>query len=153
MRVSADFELLPEPETLLETIRQWFGMPASTFDGHRFWYRKGARAVWIAAKDALPPNDLRLDAFGMLVSRNKSGFKPTSVFIQRFGHAAVGRRVVLSEAQVELFLRRVAQPAVEDLSPGLVIVFEPGGAVLGCGRIKDGQLLSELPKSWTMAWK
>ncbi len=152
MRASDAFERLPDAEVVTAPLAYRFGIDPETFAGHRFWHRPSAKAIWVAAAEAEVPEGLRPEAFGMLVSRMKGKvFKPSTVFIQRFGAAATRNRYALTDAQLDVFLRRapVTVSPVDD-GDGAVLVTDARGHVLGLGRLTGAELLSELPKSWTL---
>ena len=74
--------------------------------------------------------------------------KPTSVFLQRFGHTAFRNVYRLSESEAFRFLKRELL-AVEpkDDARGYALV-RTEDRVIGCGRIKGQTLHSEIPKHW-----
>ena len=150
-RACAGFERHPESDALGRFLVERWGLPADCFNNHHFWHRPGSPAIWIAARDCSPPPALEpvVETVGMLALRHPPpGGKPTSVFLQRFGLLATRNVYRLSEVELARFI--AGEPvAVEpvDAARGYCIV-RTRDAVVGCGRIDDGQLWCELPKSW-----
>ena len=152
MRSYDAFEPVADPAVITAPLAEWFGIPPETFSGHRFWKRPSARAIWVADRGLTPPPGLRPEAFGMLVSRMKSRtFKPSSVFIQRFGGAATRNTCRLTGAQLERLLAREPVPLEgTGATDGLVILRDEGDHPIGVGLLRGGVLETQLPKAWTL---
>lgn len=149
MRVSAAFELLPDQGLVPRHCAERYGIDPDVFAGHRFWIRPGTRVIRIAAARCAVPDGVDAETIGMQVMRKPPPRgKPTSVFLQRFGATAHRNTYTLDAACAERYLRREAQPIdpVDD-AHGYCVV-RTAERVLGCGRIKEGVLYSEIPRSW-----
>ena len=145
------FEPLPEPEAraVYALLEGRFGLPRERLSAYRLWHRAGTPTVWIASVDAEPPRGPRVEAFGLVLMRDPPpGGKPTSVFVQRFGHWATRNVYALSDAQAHAYLRGepVEVAAVDDGRGWAVARW--GSTVLGRGFWRDGVLESQLKKTW-----
>ncbi|MCB9525515.1 MAG: hypothetical protein H6702_19360 [Myxococcales bacterium] len=152
MRNYDAFEPLADPSEVTGPLTRWFGIPPEAFAEHRFWQRPSAKPVWVAHKDLVPPPGLRPEAFGILVSRMKGRiFKPTSVFIQRFGGAATRNTLRLTHEQLDALLERqtLALEGHPEDGDGLVILRDPDDHPIGMGLLRGGVLESMLPKFWS----
>ena len=76
--------------------------------------------------------------------------KPTSVFLQRFGGGATKNVYTLSPEDAERFLRRepVNIEPVDDRRS--YCLARTPDFILGCGRIEENRLISEVPRSWSV---
>lgn len=145
------FEPLPEPDAnaVFGLLEGRFGVSRASLTDYRLWHRPGTPTVWIASVDAEPPRGPRVEAFGMVLMRDPPpGGKPTSAFVQRFGHLATRNVYSLSEAQAQAYLRAepVETAAVDDGRGWAVARW--GATVLGRAFWRDGVLESQLKKSW-----
>lgn len=149
MRDSAVFELLLVQDLVPRWCADRFGIDPAVFAGHRFWRRAGTRVIRIAAARCEIPPGMLVDTIGMQVMRKPPpGGKPTSVFLQRFGASAHRNTYVLDPERAARFLRREAL-AIEPVDAGHgYCVVRTTERVLGCGRVDDGVLYSEVPQSW-----
>ena len=142
-----------EPMENQSLVPRWcdnhFGIDQGVFRDYRFWQRCGGRGIWITPAGFQLPADLNLAALGMLVMRKPPPQgKPTSVFLQRFGGTAFRNVYVLTEEEALSFLKRepLSIKAVDD-ARGYALV-RTANRIVGCGRIADGLLHSEIPKHW-----
>ncbi len=149
MRASVAFEPVPDQAAVLAWLEHRYGLSSAVFAGHRFWHRPGSPAIWIAAADCLPPPGLRLEACGLLMSREPlPRAKPTSVFLQRFAASATRNVVDLDTEGTGRFLRGETQPLPAGSEGRGFCVVRAAGRVLGCGQVTDGELVSLLPRAW-----
>ena len=148
MRASGDFEQI-ERSPILEWLNTRWGMGAEGFSKHHFWRRQGARSLWIAPDGTTPPVGPRVETVGIQVSRRgPPNGKPTGIFLLKFGHLATQNVVVLTDEQAVRFLRREDQPMPAGAQAYGYCVIKGSMGVLGCGRSRDGVLISEVPKAW-----
>jgi hypothetical protein len=149
LRASAAFEPVPDQGAVLAWLDFRYGLTADTFAGHRFWHRPGTPSIWIAAADCAPPPGLRLEAFGLLMSREPlPRAKPTSVFLQRFAATATRNVFDLDVEAAGRFLRGETQPLPAGSEGKGFCVVRAAGRVLGCGQATEGMLVSLLPRAW-----
>lgn len=126
-----------------------FNILPQVFEGYTFWRRLSGKGVWITAPGFEVVAHPSVAALGMLVMRQlPPKGKPTSVFLQRFGQSASRNVYEINDADVLPFLER--KPL--DIDPiddrrGYALV-RTRDRILGCGRVKDGQIVSEIPKHW-----
>ena len=145
---------LPEAVAFLFAwLEDRFGLGEAAFAQHRFWHRPGHPSVWVADAQCLPPMLPRAEAVGLLVARLKGRvIKPTSVFLQRFGHACTRNVYVLDDARLYRWLAHQPVPVTPvDDGDGFVLVRDAAGTPIGCGMLRGAVLTSELPRSWTYA--
>ncbi len=148
MRDSAVFEPHPDRAGLLRWFEYRFGMASAAFTDFDFWQQPGKRTTWIARAGIVLPEGLEVMTVGLVALRDPPPrAKPTSVFLQRFGHLATKGVQTIEDHEVEAFLAGTPRPADEGLN-GYVIV-RTARHVLGCGRVRDGELVTQLPRSWT----
>ena len=138
----------PTRTGVLDFFEGRFGIDPATFADHSFW-EKGAGKVWVLRGDR-PTPAAGIEALGLLALRARQRhWKPTTTFVQRFGHAA-GRNVIgLSAAEADRFLAGDDQAIGWDGDWGyLIATAEVGGgpAALGVGLFTDGVLRSQVPK-------
>jgi len=75
--------------------------------------------------------------------------KPTSYFLQRFGHLAKRNHLVLDGEELRQYcLRTPLEVSDSDLTDGYCII-SSRTHVLGCGRLADGVLTNMWPKHFT----
>ena len=145
---------LPEAVAFLFAwLEDRFGLGEAAFAQHRFWHRRGHPSVWVADAQCLPPVLPRAEAVGLLVARLKGRvIKPTSVFLQRFGHACTRNVYVLDDARLYRWQAHQPVPVTRvDDGDGFVLVRDAAGTPIGCGMLRGAVLTSELPRSWTYA--
>ena len=150
--------------TALEWLGDRFGFPPETFHPYTLWLT-GQEKMWIADQSctALATSVfVPLETIGLpLVRRTSHRFKPTTVGLQRFGSHVQYQTITLDNHQCNHFmgghyqtLRAVSigpQKAgntrvSSDLQKGFIHV-RYGSYELGCGRVKNGVLYSEIPKA------
>ena len=150
MRAAAFFIPLPEPEALLAWLDATYGLPADLFAGHRFWLRTDSGTLWLTDAGTVPPPGVRLDAFGLLAFRDAPPRgRPTNTFALRFGAHATKSVLELDVAASRALLAGEPVAVADATETGWRIVRGPG-QVLGMGWVAEGQLRSELPRSWRL---
>ncbi|MDF9747004.1 DUF7122 family protein [Natrinema salsiterrestre] len=88
-------------EEVVDLFADRFGIPPETFDDYTFW-EKGAGKIWIYGGEA--PTPLRIEAIGMTCLRTRQEhWKPTTDFVQRFGHRATDCVIELDREQARRF--------------------------------------------------
>lgn len=149
MRSYAAFELFPQTDFLLEWLERRYGIAREVFAAHRFWYRPGSPAVWVAAAECEPTNGVLLESIGMMVTRQEPPRGMLcNVFVHRFGMHATLHVVTLNKEQASLFLNRedVELPEVPE-EQGFAIV-RTATRPLGTGKVEGRILHSHIPNSW-----
>ena len=126
-----------------------FDIDPTIFDGYTFWRRQSGKGVWITAPGFEEVRHESIAALGMLVMRQlPPKGKPTSVFLQRFGQSASRNVYQIDEVDVISFLeRKPLEIAPIDDRRGYALV-RTRDRIIGCARVKDGRLVSEIPKHW-----
>ncbi|NEP46345.1 MAG: hypothetical protein F6K35_46975 [Okeania sp. SIO2H7] len=147
----------------MEWMGDRFGIPQTTLDRYHFW-RTGQEKIWIAdqACTALALSvGVALETIGIpFVRRTSRSFKPTTAGLQRFGTFAQRQTIALTADQTQRFMagqqplpfhcdKSVLIPGStrsDNIQQGFIHV-RYGPYELGCGRIKDNFLYSEIPKA------
>ncbi|VBB43144.1 conserved hypothetical protein [uncultured Desulfatiglans sp.] len=124
-----------------------FGIPAARFDeflllgSRRSWFllrKSGALAA--AAR-------LKIEQAGLKAFQQVGAFvKPTTRFIQLFGHLATRARVVVDREMLARLTAGERIPVDSAAGQGYLILEYAEGGILGLGFLKDGLLRSQLPK-------
>ncbi|WP_247728940.1 DUF7122 family protein [Halovivax limisalsi] len=134
-------------EELLEYFADRFAIPPETFDAYTFW-EKGAGKIWIYSGEA--PDPIEIEALGMTCLRTRQEhWKPTTDFVQRFGHRASECVIDLDESAAARFVAGEDQELEWDGDWGyLIAAHEVAGerAPLGIGLYVYGELRSLVPK-------
>ena len=155
MQLESDaFRPSPETTNIVEWCEQKFGIAPSVFDGYRFWSRPSSDKVWVADIRCRPEMGGLCEAIGVLGLR---GFpprsKPTSVFLQQFAKKANRNVYCISPADALRFLRRETIDIVPVDDGNGYCVVRTETHVLGCGRVRGRQLVSEIPGDWARAFE
>ncbi|MDB9525720.1 NOL1/NOP2/sun family putative RNA methylase [Oscillatoria sp. CS-180] len=138
------------PGNPVDTLRKRFAIAPDVFPTYTCW-ATGKRRLWLASGASLSPSQVRPQSYGIPLATNTNlGLKPSTAFLQRFGHLIQRNKINLpNEEAASLFLQGKTQPVKSTADFGYVHVqfqeFE-----LGCGRYTNGQLQSQLPK--TLRW-
>ncbi len=134
-------------EGVLSYFEDRFGIPRETFEEYSFW-EKGAGKIWIYAGEA--PAPIEIEAIGMTCLRTRQEhWKPTTDFIQRFGHEASQCVIELTDEQATRFVGGQNIDLEWDGDWGyLVVTHEIAGASepIGVGCYIRGTLQSVIPK-------
>ncbi|WP_254863244.1 DUF7122 family protein [Halovivax gelatinilyticus] len=132
---------------VLEYFEDRFAIPPETFDEFTFW-EKGAGKVWIYAGEA--PDPIEIEAIGMTCLRTRQEhWKPTTDFVQRFGHHATACVIDLDADAAARFVAGDDQELEWDGDWGYLIAsHEVGGSPepIGVGLYVYGELRSLVPK-------
>ncbi|NGM69524.1 hypothetical protein G6M89_10990 [Natronolimnobius sp. AArcel1] len=125
-----------------------FAISPETFDEHTFW-EKGAGKIWVYAGEA--PSPLEIEAIGMTCLRTRQEhWKPTTDFVQRFGHHADACVIDLEHEEATAFAAGEDQEIERwDGDWGyLIAAHQVAGErePLGIGLYVHGELRSMVPK-------
>ena len=148
----------------LEWLGDRFGLPTKIIQPYTFWLT-GQEKIWIADRSctALATSvSAPIETIGLpLVRRTPHSFKPTTVGLQRFGPHLQHQTITLDKRQCNHFMgghHQVLPPidiksqhadhasASSDPQKGFLHA-RYGPYELGCGRVKNGVLYSEIPKA------
>jgi hypothetical protein len=127
---------------VLEYFAERFGIEKAAFDGYGLYMGSRGRVYLGPEKLTEKPSII---APGMLVARIAGAIKPSTNFIQMFGHLAVKNVISLSREQAARFAKG-DDLECEEGSDGYVIL-SYAGQPLGCGMLKGKNLKNLLPKS------
>ncbi len=132
---------------VVEYFTDRFGIAPETFDDYTFW-EKGAGKIWIYAGEA--PTPIEIEAIGMTCLRTRQEhWKPTTDFVQRFGHHATDCVIELDREAARRFVAGEDQDREWDGDWGyLIAAHELAGELepLGIGLFVHGELRSMVPK-------
>ncbi len=132
---------------VVEYFADRFGIAPETFDDYTFW-EKGAGKIWIYAGEA--PTPIEIEAIGMTCLRTRQEhWKPTTDFVQRFGHHATDCVIELDRDAARRFVAGEDQARDWDGDWGYLIAgHELAGELepLGVGLFVHGELRSMVPK-------
>ncbi len=94
---------------------------------------------------------LKVSKPGLRAFRSISTYvKPSTRFIQIFGHAATKGKMELSRAQLaDLLAGKDIRAEQVDMSTGYLILTFDGGHILGLGFYNNGRIRSQLPRKET----
>lgn len=148
------------PQQLQDAFIQRFGLPQDLFVGHTYHATK--RGWYMLAQGHAPPPGLRHDASGLFLIKSNTKYpKLTTTAAMLLGQYAQKHIVVLTRAQVELYLRQknceLAPCQLQACSQGGYVLVRYHAVNLGLGLIclsqpkaKDGKirLTSLFPQSW-----
>lgn len=134
-------------EEVLEFFADRFAVPREMFDDYTFW-EKGAGKIWIYRGEASTP--LEIEAIGMTCLRTRQEhWKPTTDFVQRFGHHASECVIDLEREQARRFAAGEDQALAWDGDWGYLIAAHTVAGErepLGVGLYVHGELRSMVPK-------
>ncbi len=127
---------------VLKYFEERFGIPESLFDEFGIYAGPKGR-VYLGPKKL--PGKPDIVSPGLLIARAESAVKPTTNFLQLFGKHATKNIISLSKEQA------VSYAKGEDLrisseNDGYIIA-EYSGNFLGCGMLKSGILINQIPKA------
>lgn len=144
------FKILEEErKEILGYLEERFGIPQNVFENYEIL--RGVSNFWLFPKtnylDKL--RGLDVQTVGLLFLRKVSKYlKPTSVFLQRFGHLATKNIVILSQEEISILKEKNKIEIELDLEPGYVILKDKYW-ILGCGLYLPGRLFSYLGEKIT----
>ncbi|RME79128.1 MAG: hypothetical protein D6769_03295 [Methanobacteriota archaeon] len=85
------------------------------------------------------------EKYGLIAAKKSDiGYKPTSNFLQLYGGLAI-RNVISLTKKEALAYARGEDIRIGGNKRGFVVVMQ-GSSCLGCGLVKDGQLINQIPK-------
>lgn len=133
-----------EHQELIDYLRFRFGIDSSHFD--HFYFERTKRDIFMLPKNVVVHMDLASEKVGLRAfNGEKHPPKPTSSFLQRFGHLATKSFVELNAIELFDFLNgRTVASIATDIENGYTLVRRHGIAV-GCGFARDGNLESQFP--------
>jgi len=144
------FKILEEErKEILGYLEERFGIPQNVFKNYEIL--RGVSNFWLFPKtDYLDKlRGLDVQTVGLLFLRKVSKYlKPTSVFLQRFGHLATKNIVILSQEEISILKEKNKIEIELDLEPGYVILKDKHW-ILGCGLYLPGRLFSYLGEKIT----
>ncbi|MBN1170257.1 hypothetical protein JXA56_04485 [Candidatus Micrarchaeota archaeon] len=127
---------------ILEYFEDRFGIPKAHFSeyqlyqGHKGKYYLGPKTI--DRPQVISP--------GLLIARAEKQVKPTSNFLQLFGHLATKNILELSKPDAKRYIEGYDLRIEANADPGYVIVSYSGN-FLGCAFLKDGLMTNNLPKA------
>ena len=134
-------------EEVLTYFEDRFDIPDTVFEEYTFW-EKGAGKLWVYAGES--PSRVEIEALGMTCLRTRQEhWKPTTDFVQRFGHHADSCVIELDRKQATRFATGEDQALEWDGDWGYLIAsHEIGGELepIGVGLYLHGELRSMVPK-------
>jgi hypothetical protein len=133
-----------EREEVLKYLEERFGIEKTYFDNYEIL--RGVSNFWLFPKTPYLEKikSLQVQTVGLLFLRKVSIYlKPTSVFLQRFGHLAKKNILVLPDDVISALKEKNKVEINLDLEPGYVILKDKYW-ILGCGLYLPGKLFSYL---------
>lgn len=142
--------LLSEAERLelLVYMQERFGLEQHFFD--QYFFERTKRDIWLVphcVEEGFSPNVV-IEKRGMRAfNSDKHPPKPTTAFLQRFGHKMNKSRVELDALSFSLFLNGQTNPGLAvGISNGYVLVTYYQMPI-GCGFAREGNLESQFPQN------
>lgn len=135
-----------ETEMLFTYMEERFGLARSIFAP--FILERTKRDIWLMPKDVfdLDFTDFEIEKRGLRsFNGEKHPPKPTSTFLQRFGHLCTKGRVELSALELQSFLNgeSLIGKAV-GISQGYILVCRHSFPI-GCGFVRDDNIETQFP--------
>lgn len=110
----------------------------------------GRNKSWHLLRDVpqlVAASHLKVSKMGLRAFQKVGAFiKPTTRFIQVFGHAATKARLEIGEEQLQRLLAGQGLHMDLDLSKGYVILALRQNPILGLGFFIDGKVRSQIPR-------
>ena len=145
--MSCDWLDPEQNEHLWGLFDEWFGIPRSRFDGLCLLRRgEGVFAVPETAVGRLDALHLRSAGLKVATVRKGGGYRPAARGIQVFGRGATRRVCDLDDDQLGALLRGASLPWEGERGLRLL---RWGGAPVGFGTVRNGQLVAQLPRNVT----
>lgn len=133
-----------ESELIFTYLEERFGIKREVFVG--FYFERTKRDIFMLPKAIQNNFEFEVEKLGLrALNGERHPPKPTSTFIQRFGHHATKARVEVDKEQFVKFTNGVVvEGKTSDLPNGYVIVTRLG-IPIGCGFSRHGNLESQFP--------
>ena len=145
--MSCDWLDPEQSEHLWGLFDEWFGIPRHRFDGLCLLRRgEGVFAVPQAATSRMDGLHLRSAGLRVATVRKGGGYRLAPRGIQVFGPWATRRVCVLDDDQLGALLRGASLPWEGERGQRLL---RWGGAPVGFGTVRAGQLVGQLPRNVT----
>ncbi len=128
---------------IFEYFLERFGIERSAFDGFGIYTGQKGK-VYIGPKNLIPKPEIV--SVGILIARTESSIKPSTNFVQIFGHLAKKSIIDVDEKGVKDYVDGLDLRTESELSDGYVIV-RYNGFPLGCALKKGDLIINNLPKA------
>ncbi|MDZ7695990.1 MAG: hypothetical protein U5R49_03350 [Deltaproteobacteria bacterium] len=132
---------------LLGYLTERFGIPSRVFDHHIFFRRKRAWFLMQRSRQLASVSHLKISKAGLRSFQKVGAFiKPTTRFIQIFGHHATKGRYQLNHEQLRRLISGNEIEVDLGLDKGYVILTLGLNRILGLGFFINRCIRSQLPK-------
>jgi hypothetical protein len=136
-----------ERKILLSYLEERFGISSKLFDDFLFFKRKQAWFILRRSPQIISVSNYKIEKAGLKSFRKVSTYiKPTTRFIQLFGHSATKNKIAINENQLSNIIEEGEIDAKLNTEQGYVILSVKGKGVLGLGFYGTGRIKSQLPK-------
>jgi len=123
-----------------------FGIPGKLFEGYLLFKRKTGWSLLKNSRFMTQAAQLKVAVTGLRAFQRINAFiKPTTRFIQLFGHLATKARMDIDAGQLARLSAGDRLPVDLGIGNGYVILFINGQS-LGLGLLIDGKLHSQIPR-------
>lgn len=139
-----------ERKKLLSYLEDRFGISQTAFDPYLFFAKK--KGWWVLRKTSNVAKVSRIAVcqVGMRALQQVGQFiKPTTRFVQLFGHLATKNVVTLDALSLQRIVKGEPMTVDRRIEKGYIILCYKDSA-LGVGLLIDGSLLAQLPKKETL---
>ncbi|MEE9420140.1 MAG: hypothetical protein V3W43_11705 [Desulfatiglandaceae bacterium] len=128
-------------------LEERFGIPERLFDDYLLFGRNKSWYLLRGGLQLVAASRLKVSKVGLRAFQKVGAFiKPTTRFIQVFGHAATKARLEIGEEQLQRLLAGQGLHMDLDLSKGYVILALRQNPILGLGFFIDGKVRSQIPR-------
>ena len=127
---------------IFEYFEERFGIPKTAFKDHSLY--QGLKGKYYLGPKLIEKPDIVSP--GLLIARADKQVKPTSNFLQLFGHLATKNVVELSKEEAKQYIEGFDLKSETKAEHGYVILSYKGN-FLGCGFLDDGLIINNLPKA------
>jgi NOL1/NOP2/fmu family ribosome biogenesis protein len=140
-----------ERRRLFGYLEERFGIPPSRFDDFVLFQRGDGWYLLKSSRHLGTARTLKVSKPGLRAFRSINAFvKPSTRFIQIFGHTATQCKMELSETQLaDLLEGKDIRSGLGDMPTGYLILTFDGGRILGLGFYRNGRVKSQLPRKET----